>query len=171
MSCGAPFDAPAELRDAPRGEAGSGYPVIEVSTSLGQRRFEAPNGRHEEALARRPRAPDIRDMLALCGLSPTASADAGRFTQGDIITIAERFDAVCPDVADQLSLTCPSCASPTEARLDPLTFAFPSQTEVLRDVHCIARAYQWREAEILALPVHRRRTYVGMIRADEGAGS
>lgn len=168
MACGALFDAPAELRDAPRAQAGSGYPVIEVPTSLGPRRFEAPNGRHEEALARMSGAPGHRDMLALCGLAPAARADAERFTEGDIARIADSFDAICPDVADQISLTCPSCHAPTEARLDPLTFAFPSQKGLLREVHRIARAYHWRESEILALPASRRRAYAEMIRAEEG---
>jgi len=168
MACGTSFDAPAALRDAPRGEAGAGYPVIEVRTSLGQRRFEAPNGQHEETLARMSGSPGHRDLLALCGLAPTARDDARHFTAGDVASIADRFDAICPDVADQLALTCPSCQAPTEARLDPLTFAFPTQQTVLRDVHRIARAYHWREPEILALPAGRRRAYVDMIRAGEG---
>jgi len=167
MVCGTPFDTSAALRDAPRAEAGSGYPVIEVSTSLGCRRFEAPNGRHEEALARMSGMPGQRDLLVLCGLAPTARDDTRRFTEGDVATIANRFDEICPDVADQLSLTCPSCQAPTEARLDPLTFAFPSQQGVLRDVHRIACAYHWRETEILALPASRRRAYVEMIQAEE----
>ncbi len=167
-SCGALYDAPAELRDAPRGQAGAGYPVVAVETSLGPKRFEAPNGRHEEALARLSGAPGLRDMVALCGLAETAHEDARCYTEGDLARIADRFDTICPDVADQLSLTCPSCGAPTEARLDPLTFAFPSLRDLMREVHVIAKTYHWQEADILALPADRRRTYADMIRAEEG---
>lgn len=166
--CHTLFDAQAELRHAPRGNAGAGYPVIEVETGLGPRRFEAPNGRHEELLARMPGTPGVREMLALCGLSTTAREDATRFSDRDIAEIADHIDAICPDVADELTLTCPSCGAATQARLDPLTFAFPRQRTVLREVHEIARTYHWREAEILALPAERRHAYAQMIRAEPG---
>jgi hypothetical protein len=169
VHCGILFDAEAELREAPRGSAGAGYPVIEVETGLGPRRFEAPNGRHEETLARMKGAPGLRDMLALCGLADSARDDAARFSEGDMARIADRFDAICPDVADELTLTCPSCGAATQARLDPLTFAFPTRKALLAEVHQIARAYHWRESEILALPATRRRAYAAMIRAEKGA--
>ena len=169
MHCGALFDAQAELRHAPRGDAGDGYPVTEVETSLGPRRFEAPNGRHEEALARMPGAPGPRALLAMCGLSSTAREDASRFSGRDIANIAGRLDAICPDVADELTLDCPFCGASTRARLDPLTFAFPRERLLLREVHRIARAYHWGEAEILTLPAARRRAYAELIRAEPDA--
>ncbi|HEX2516118.1 MAG TPA: phage baseplate protein, partial [Chloroflexota bacterium] len=36
---------------------------------------------------------------------------------------------------------------------------------LLREVHTLARAYGWREAEILALPGRRRQTYLDLVGA------
>ncbi|MGF1648485.1 MAG: hypothetical protein ACFCVF_16425 [Kineosporiaceae bacterium] len=40
---------------------------------------------------------------------------------------------------------------------------------VLRDVHRIARAYHWAEAEILGLPLARRGAYLMLLEEDDDA--
>jgi hypothetical protein len=40
--CGATYDFQMSLDRMPRGTAGASYPVVEIATSLGPRRFEAP---------------------------------------------------------------------------------------------------------------------------------
>jgi hypothetical protein len=71
--------------------------------------------------------------------------------QGDI-----RFDLVCPD-----------CSHRWEAIFDIVTFAWNEigawAGRLLRQVHTLARAYGWREAEILALSPFRRRLYLEML--------
>ncbi len=169
--CERAFDLPVTLADAPRKAAGAGFPVIEVATSLGPRAFEAPNGAHEEALAEtRFAAGPVRHLLGLCGLEAEALADATRFTPQDLGTIEAAFEAACPDVADHLNTRCPACASDIEVRIDPMGFAFPSSRAVLGDVHLIASAYHWSEADILAMPSPRRAAYADLIRSDRAGG-
>lgn len=165
--CGMDYDFQLALDQVPRGSAGPGYPVVEVVTSLGPRRFEAPNGGHEEALAQASPADDPRRALvALLGLAETAFADAEAFTETDLAAIEAALDDCTPDIGDRISAICPSCQAATEALIDPLSFAFPRAADLLREAHLIARAYGWREGTILALPSHRRRTYARLIAAE-----
>lgn len=167
-TCGAHFDLRLSLTDIPRAGAGAGFPVAEVSTSLGRRRFEAPNGGHEEALAGMRDEDPRRAFAALCGLSEEAEAEAIRLDLHDLARIDAALEAVSPDVADSVDVVCPDCGSASHVRIDPLTFAFPRVETLLREVHMIASAYRWTEPEILDLPVARRRAYAELIRAERG---
>lgn len=173
--CASPYDLALSLATAPRKPAGPGFPVAAVDTSLGPRRFEAPNGGHEESLARArvagtAAAPDPRrHLVALSGLAETAAADAERFTEADLARIDEALEAVAPEVADSAGAVCPACRAETQARIEPLVFAFPKLTAVLHDVHLLAGAYGWSEDAVLALPAQRRRSYAGLIARDRRA--
>lgn len=164
--CGEPFDVTLSIEDTPRRPAASDFPVAEVSTSLGPRAFEAPNGGHEEAMARRREEEPRRVFAALCGLSPEAETEAIRFTPADLGAIDAALEAVSPEIADSIEVACPNCGAETSARIDPLTFAFPRLSKVLAEVHLIASAYRWAEGDILALSLPRRRSYAALIRAD-----
>lgn len=168
--CGMAYDFQLALDQVPRGNAGAGYPVVEVATSLGPRRFEAPNGGHEEALAQSGTGDPRRALVALMGLAETAFPDADAFTEADLAIIEAALDDATPDIGDRISAICPACGSATEALVDPLIFAFPRADVLLREAHLLARAYGWCEPAILALPSHRRRSYAGLIAA-EGRGA
>lgn len=170
--CDHDVDLPVTLSGAPRKAANSNFPAISVETSLGARRFEAPNGGHEETLALASEGRDpARHLLALCGLADSCDADAGAFTPGDLAIIEQAFDDACPDIADAVSAACPSCEAPIEAHIDPLQFAFPAPKTLLHEVHAIAGAYHWSEADILALPSSRRAAYSDLIRAERRGGA
>ena len=66
-----------------------------------------------------------------------------------------------------LDLACPACGARWSAGFDIVEFLWrrleTSAAALMRDIHCIARAYGWNEGEILALPPARRRRYVEMI--------
>jgi hypothetical protein len=165
-ACGARFDLELPLAAVPRGLARKGFPEVEVSTSLGPRRFEAPNGYHEEAMAARSDDDPRRVFATLCSLADEPAADTERFVEEDLERIDAALEAISPDVADGVDVTCPDCGKPARVRIDPLTFAFPRSDAILQDVHVIAGAYRWAEADILALPSRRRRAYVALIRDD-----
>ncbi|SCE82981.1 hypothetical protein GA0070216_102353 [Micromonospora matsumotoense] len=63
-----------------------------------------------------------------------------------------------------VSLTCPSCGGTTEALLDVPAWAWQAADarvrRLLDEVHRLARAYGWSEAEVLALGPHRRAAYL-----------
>ncbi len=162
--CAQDADLPVTLARVPRKPSEGSFPLVTVETSLGVRRFEAPNGAHEEALgtASTMRNP-VRHLLALCGLGDTVEADAKAFTAEDLTRIEAAFEAACPDVADVVSAACPSCQAAIEAHIDPLQFAFQPANQILHEVHTIAGAYHWSEVEILALPSSRRTAYADLI--------
>jgi hypothetical protein len=165
--CGRPFDFQARPEAAPRKPAGTAFPVVEVPTSLGPRRFEVPNGAHEEAVARRPGDPR-RVLAGLCGLAEDAEDEAARLTEPDLDRIEALLDDAAPDVADSVATACPECGWQGEVQIDPLGWAFPRPDSLLTDTHRIASAYGWSEAEILALPRARRRRYADLIAQERG---
>jgi hypothetical protein len=74
-----------------------------------------------------------------------------------------------PDSSVVLDAFCPSCGSSAEHALDIASFLW-SELEVealhlLHDVHRLARAYGWREADILTMSPLRRRAYMEMLPA------
>lgn len=164
--CAERFDLELELAAVPRGSAGKGFPEVEVTTSLGPRHFEAPNGRHEEAFAAQRGSEPRRSFAALCSLADDPWGEAQRFGERDLELIDSALETISPEVADGVEATCPDCRGRTRVRIDPLTFAFPRSDMILRDVHTIARAYHWKEADILALPSQRRQAYAALIRGD-----
>ena len=166
VACDAAFDIPTRLAQAPRKPAGRDFPLVAVRTSLGKRQFEAPNGLHEELLARRAQDEPTRALLEYCGLSERAAQDAREFSDQDIAVIEAALEAASPEIADEVLTHCPNCRQETVARLDPLDFAFPSIQSLLREVHVIAAAYRWSEDAILKLPTSRRRRYASLILAD-----
>jgi hypothetical protein len=71
-----------------------------------------------------------------------------------------------PQADVQLNLSCPQCAAAWSAPFDIEAFLW---TEIaawagrtLQEVHGLARAYGWREQDILSLSATRRRIYLEM---------
>jgi hypothetical protein len=67
----------------------------------------------------------------------------------------------------QLSLNCPSCSHHWHALFDIVSF-FWSEIQawafrILREVHILARAYGWREVDILTMSSLRRQSYLSMV--------
>lgn len=173
-SCGESFDVTVALGDAPRKTEGPGFPVTQIDTSLGTRRFEAPNGGHEESVARRmasePGLDVRRAFAALCGLGENAQEDAAGFDESDLTAIDDAMEALSPEIADETHSRCPACGADAVARIDPFRFALPREAEILQSVHRLARAYGWREDEILRLSTARRRSYDAFVAADDRQG-
>ncbi|TME11275.1 MAG: phage baseplate protein [Chloroflexi bacterium] len=67
----------------------------------------------------------------------------------------------------QLDLTCPACDHHWNAMFDIATFLWREiSTEakrLLREVHILAQAYGWREADILSMSAARRQLYMEMV--------
>lgn len=167
-ACGEDYDLRLNPAAAPRSAPGAGFPLVTVETELGPRRFEAPNGLTEAALT--GGSDPLRILAARTGLSERAGEEAMEFSAEGLETIAAALDAVTPDIADIIATTCPACGAGAEAQLDPLTFAFPTAEQLDREIHHIARAYGWREPEILALAPQRRARYAALIFAEAGRG-
>ncbi|SFR50668.1 hypothetical protein [Litoreibacter janthinus] len=162
-SCGEVFDLSLSLADTPRSDIPDAFPVVEVETSLGPRRFEVPNGTTERALAHAAPHDAPQVLAASCGLDSEAPAQAALFNPSDLKLIDNQLDAATPDITETVTSTCPTCDAETEVRLDPLTFAFPDAGRLLRQVHLLAKTYHWAEDAILDMPSARRKAYAGLI--------
>jgi len=107
-------------------------------------------------------------LLARCVLSCRDAANApvplDEVPPALINAIADAMAAADPCADIEFDITCPGCGTRWAAPFDPVTFVW---TEVdawaqrtLTEVDALARAYGWREAEVLALSPWRRRRYL-----------
>ncbi|KYC37280.1 phage baseplate protein [Scytonema hofmannii PCC 7110] len=72
-----------------------------------------------------------------------------------------------PQADIQLNLSCPACGHQWQSIFDIVSFFWSElhawAIRVLREVHILASAYGWREADILAMSSYRRQLYLGMV--------
>ncbi len=72
-----------------------------------------------------------------------------------------------PQADTQLSLACPGCSHRWNALFDIVSFFWSEiqawAVRILREVHILASAYGWREADILAMSPLRRQSYLSML--------
>lgn len=96
-------------------------------------------------------------------------ADAENLPVEILDATAARMDAADPQADVQLNLACTQCGHQRQSVFDIESFfwneihAWAERT--LREVHTLARAYGWREADILAMNPHRRQLYLEMLSA------
>jgi hypothetical protein len=131
---------------------------------------DAPDG---PVTLRRPRGSDQRAWRQAEHLDPEAAVIAslvvaGTTTEPSVLdsSLAE-FD---PLTCFELDVSCPSCGLRADVPLDLeatlLLDLARAQARTIRDVAALARRYGWSEAEVLAVPAWRRRTYLEL--ADGG---
>ena len=84
-----------------------------------------------------------------------------------VTTVVERMAKAEPQADSHLTLKCPQCAHQWQAQLDITSFVWSEiharAGRLLHEVHALASAYGWREADILALSPWRRRAYLEMV--------
>ncbi len=84
-----------------------------------------------------------------------------------IQALIKQMEQADPQADISLDLNCPHCGHQWLASFDILTFFWQEITawvqRILREVHSLASAYGWREADILAMSPQRRQIYLEMI--------
>lgn len=84
-----------------------------------------------------------------------------------ITAIAEKMEQHDPQANVQLNLNCADCGHSWLATFDIVSYLWHEidhwARRILREVHVLALAYSWREADILSMSVQRRRCYLEMI--------
>ncbi len=79
----------------------------------------------------------------------------------------ERAD---PRSAIELALACPACGAQWSTPFDIASFLGGeisiAAERLARDVHDLARAYGWREADIVAMSPWRRQLYLDLVNAE-----
>lgn len=109
-------------------------------------------------------------LLQCCVLEATYAGQVVAVTDlpdAVITALVARLEACDPQAEVQLYLTCPACDHRWRALFDIVMFFWAkvhSQAKaLLRDVHTLAQAYGWREADILAMSEVRRQCYLEML--------
>ena len=81
--------------------------------------------------------------------------------------VVEQIAQADPQADVQLALTCAACGHQWESLFDIVSFFWTEinawVTRILREVHILASAYGWREADILAMSPRRRQLYLEMV--------
>ena len=152
--------------------------LLEISCD-GQAVFGAEPGQPDPGLeigGRRLalRAPNTADLLEIAAL-PTADRAgalldrcAGESLEGSARDQAEaRLAEMDPLGEVSFALGCAACGHEWSEVFDIAAFLWTEIGDrahrLLRDIHALARAYGWREAEILALTPQRRAAYLALV--------
>lgn len=108
-----------------------------------------------------------RVLLERCVLDARrngAVVDAGALPEAASTAIAEAALAVDPMAELMLDLACPACGNRWHAGLDIVHILWAElharAQRLLSEVHVLARAYGWREADILGMSAARRAAYL-----------
>lgn len=136
-------------------------------------RFRAPNAADLVDLAQRSRgdvAAAREALVTRCVLSAARAGeevDASALSPGARRALEQALAEADPDAELRLALHCPACGADGEALLDvPSFFWAEIEAWVLRtsrEVHALASAYGWREADVLAMSPARRRLYLSQV--------
>ena len=81
--------------------------------------------------------------------------------------IIDRMNKADPQANVQISLTCPQCGHHWLVIFDIVSYFWKEvdawASRILQEVHVLACAYNWREADILAMSPMRRQIYLEML--------
>ena len=81
---------------------------------------------------------------------------------------SDSLETVAPEVALRAHADCPQCEAPNEIWLDPYISVREHGGDLLEEIHTLASAYHWSEAEILRLPRSRRQAYLRLVERARG---
>lgn len=143
-------------------------PVYEIALDGVRVAFRLPTGEDESATAGMGEDEGERELLRRCivRLDPPDAA-----LSEALIDAINRAMLDCDPQAEMIfEMDCPECGAGFSARFDPEAFLLREieqrGRQLYREVHTLALAYHWSEAEILALPHPRRQMYLSLL--DEG---
>ena len=147
-----------------RAEPGAGDGELSLSQGGWELRFRLPTSRDLAAVAE---AEDGRQaLLRRCLI---AAPPAEELPDELVAAIEERMAEADPQARVLLDLSCPACNRRWQAPFD-IDAYFWSELDAwarrtLCEVHALASAYGWSEAEILGMSAPRRHLYLGMVGA------
>lgn len=114
-------------------------------------------------------------LLDVCRLEDTDEGnetEAGldvAWSQDELAELGEKMIQADPLAEISLRFDCPTCKSTSDQMLDLPAFFWAELEayagQLLEDIHTLAGAYGWSEAEILAMSDVRRAAYLRMVRA------
>jgi len=145
--------------------------VHTLSSGQYEIKFRLPNSVDMQAIADLPEPDQARRELfehcvkeVTCDGALLATVDVPE----EILGVTASEMAVLDPLADiQIEMVCPACSRQWMAAFDIVSYLWDEinawATRTLHEVHQLASAYGWREADILALSPMRRQFYLEMI--------
>lgn len=131
------------------------------------------------------RLPDSADLLALQGAPPSQAEGhllsrcilGARIENGEVAAVelpapvlsalSQAMSEADPQAEVLLEVSCPSCTAVAPALFDIVSHLWTEldawARRMLREVHALALAYGWSEAEILRMSARRRRAYLDLL--------
>jgi hypothetical protein len=117
-------------------------------------------------------ATNVRRLLGCCVVEASRQGHtvAAAALPADVTAhVSERLSEIDPQADVRIAAACPACAHAWPAPLDIAAYVWAENQawagRMLRDVHSLAAAYGWREADILALSPTRRQIYLDLIQS------
>jgi hypothetical protein len=158
----------AVMRPADAADAGEQSAWFAFTHGAFACRCRVPNSAdHVAVLAQPDPAAARRALIARCIADPCRDAQPiGRddLADDEIAAAGAALDARDPGAVVTVDHTCPACGRADTCLLDPPSFVWRKlqndAQRLLYEVHVLAGAYGWREADVLALPPRRRRRYL-----------
>ncbi|HXI70008.1 MAG TPA: phage baseplate protein [Verrucomicrobiae bacterium] len=158
----------AEIRATPAVEPTE---TMDLSHTDYEVRFRLPNSLDMTSLD--PKADNQKNrqcLLTRCVLFARragAEITSAELPPEVVAAVAERMAKADPQADLQLALACPKCAHRWQVPLDILSFFWSEinawAIRLLHDVHVLASAYGWREADILSMSPKRRQAYMELV--------
>lgn len=115
-------------------------------------------------------AGNVHRLLSRCAKRIERSGECIPFeeTPEEIkVLLADRIAAADPQADIQLALTCPDCSQQWHAPFDIVSYLWTEldawARRIVGEVHTLATAYGWCEADILAMSQIRRQMYMEMV--------
>jgi len=145
--------------------------TIDLSHADYEVRFRLPNSLDLTTLdANADNQTNRQRLLTLCVLVArrgSAEITADKLPPEVVAAVAERMAQADPQADVQIALDCPKCAHRWQVPLDILSFFWSEinawAIRLLHDVHVLASAYGWREADILSMSPTRRQAYMELV--------
>jgi hypothetical protein len=157
----------ADIRAAPEAEPSEAF-----SLSVGDYavRFRLPNSLDLAAITGGEEIAARRLLLERCLLAVDRGGEerhADQLPQLVVDAVVERMAQAEAQADIQLDLVCPACGHQWQATFDIVSFLWTEINvwagQLLRDVHTLASAYGWHEAEIVAMSPWRRQCYLEIV--------
>ena len=132
--------------------------------------FDLPDSLGFEALVPAPGASEALLGACIRDLSiDDAPATLGDLTPAQRGALSERIAETDPRADMKAAMVCPLCEHAWSAQFDIVAFFWEEigawVRRILAEVHVLARAYGWRESDVLELSAWRRRQYLALERS------
>jgi len=113
--------------------------------------------------------PDVLLKRCVEATRKSKSVDPSQLPAQVLKLISESMTAADPQAEVRIELACPACEHQRSAVFDILTYLWSEIDEwarrLLIEIHALASAYGWSEADIMKMSARRRNLYLQMIEA------